>query len=135
MTTVARLTQNNGRAIAAGMRAKASRLVRKTCFAIEADIVAGMTAPHSGRIYGEHQASAPGEMPAVDTSTLLGSLGVEAEPGSTYGEVYVSPDYALPLEYGSPANNVAPRPFMTPAAEGQRRAFERDLRRLFDGVA
>lgn len=126
MTTV-RVVMNRLPQMANALREAASQVVRQTAFAIESDISFGMTAPHSGRVYGNHQASAPGEMPAVDTSTLLGSLQVDAKPGETTASVYVTPEYALYLEYGAPGAGLAPRPFMEPAAEGRRREFVRLL--------
>jgi hypothetical protein len=125
-----RLVSDRTGAWTVATRQQASRIVRETAFAIQSDIIQGMTGPHSGRVYDNHQASAPGEMPAVDTSTLLGSLDVDAEPGSLTATVYVSAEYSEFLEFGAAGANLAPRPFMTPAAEGQRQPFARKMQTI-----
>lgn len=130
MTMVVQLIDNRFADIARALPRAASVVVRATAYAIQADIQRGMTGPHAGRLYGDHQASAPGEMPAVDTANLITGLQVEAAAGSTEATVYVTAEYAAPLEYGSPARGLAPRPYMTPAAERARPSFVRGLERL-----
>lgn len=63
--------------------------------------------PKTGRIYGTHQASAPGEAPAADTGTLAGSITVDRSEK----EVILSAQapYAAVLEHGGA--HIAPRPF------------------------
>lgn len=70
--------------------------------------------PKTGRIYGNHQASAPGEAPATDTGALAGSIF--AEPGSeNLSAILVARmPYATHLEFGT--RNMEPRPFMSRAA-------------------
>lgn len=68
----------------------------------------------TGKQYGKHRASAPGEAPASDTGTLV--RGITARVGSeplSY-EVHSVADYAGFLEYGT--SKMAARPYMQPAA-------------------
>jgi hypothetical protein len=69
--------------------------------------------PKTGRQYGKHQASAPGEAPATNTGRLiqsilwqLGHQGISAEVGSPL-------DYASYLETGT--KRMAARPWLRPA--------------------
>lgn len=69
--------------------------------------------PKSGRIYGKHQASAPGQAPATDSGGLIKSIswrsfnrGLSAETGSNIF-------YAPFLEDGT--NRMDPRPWLQPA--------------------
>ena len=125
-----RLVRNEGPRVAEALKREVSAIVRETAFAVQADIIAGMTSAHSGEVYGDHQASAPGEMPAVDTSTLLGSLDVEATQGETRAVVYVDTEYAIYLENGAPGAGIEPRPFLAPALDGRSKEFQRRLRAL-----
>lgn len=66
----------------------------------------------SGRLYGSHRASAPGEPPAVKSGTLRNSW----RPVQ-YGSRHQSPaiesgvSYAGYMENGTPGGMIAPRPF------------------------
>lgn len=66
----------------------------------------------SGRMYGSHQASAPGEPPAVKT----GQFRISWEPSTfAFGNSYISrisnpKFYAGWLENGTPGGQMAPRP-------------------------
>ena len=68
--------------------------------------------PKSGRVYGEHQASAPGEAPASNTGDLARSIRVVKGEEKTWFVVARVP-YASYLEFGT--EYMEPRPFMTPA--------------------
>jgi hypothetical protein len=80
----------------------------------------------TGRIYRRgsitHQASAPGEVPAVDTGQLRQSLSIDISrvsqgfslAGVLDGTIAVK-KYAYDLEYGS--RTAAARPFLRPVAE------------------
>lgn len=132
MTVEYRILYNNFAAIARELPRAASRIVRETAAEMVTDIQAGMQGPHSGRVYGDHVASAPGEMPAVDTGNLIGSLAIEGDSNSTQATVYVTPEYAVALEVGSPQNGIEPRPFMAPAAERATPEFQRKMAHLED---
>ena len=87
---------------------------------IENDIKANMMKPHGGRMYKRrsvtHQASAPGEAPAVDGSTLINSFQKKS-PDAMHSEIYSEEEYSLALELGRPEVNLEPRPYMVPAAK------------------
>lgn len=130
MTIEYRILYNDFARIAAQLPKVASRIVRETAAAMVLEIQDGMTGVHSGEIYGRHQASAPGEMPAVDLAALIGSLAVEASPTSTQAIVYVTPEYGAYLEVGAPNAGIAPRPFMAPASERVTPDFMAKMNRL-----
>ena len=81
--------------------------------------------PHTGRIYGRHQASAPGQSPANDTGNLARNIVVLLDEQDATGYVISRAPYSAALEYGSARkvgkeNKVVltePRPFMGPALE------------------
>ena len=89
-----------------------------------------MTGSHSGRLYVRagkiHQASAPGEPPAIDTSNLSNSIQVEST--RTGAIVYSTAEYAAYLEFGT--SHMGARPFFAPAVEQEAPRFERDLAQL-----
>jgi HK97 gp10 family phage protein len=92
-------------------------LVDDTAQAVKEYAQLSMLEPKSGRIYMSHgrphQASAPGQAPAVDVGTLIGSLEVD-KSGPYEAYCYTRLDYAEYLEDGT--RHMLPRPFMRPAA-------------------
>lgn len=134
------------------LRAEAARIVGETLNDVESDIAVEMGEPKSGQVYrrGErwHQASAPGEAPAMDMGALAASIqqsDVEEDAAGVRGMVFTNSEIAPYLEYGTgragagyplPGRpeevdytqswaGMAPRPYMTPAAERSRAEFER----------
>lgn len=74
-----------------------------------------MTTPKSGRIYGDHQASAPGEAPAIETRDLYESGKIISQSTKTtylYQVVFDS-EHAKHMEFGT--RNIEPRPFLSRA--------------------
>lgn len=71
----------------------------------------------AGRVYGRHQASAPGDPPAVDTGQLRNSIISETGEDSLgpYVDVGSNLEKAEWLEFGT--SNMEARPFMRPAVE------------------
>jgi len=124
--TVVTLTHNRFPAIIRALPREAREIVTETVLDIETQIKVGMASSHSGEWYGSHQASAPGEMPAIDTGALAASILTEVS--GTKGTVYTNMEYAEFLEYGTA--NMQARPYMTPAAEAARGSFIRKLRNL-----
>lgn len=106
--------------IQAQIRPHLSAVVRKTAFDVGAEIKMEMRAGKSGRWYGTHQASAPGQAPAVDLGQLINSIQTEhvAELTSTVG---TNVEYAMGLEFGTV--RVAPRPVWVPVIEKMRKPF------------
>lgn len=90
--------------------------------------------PKTGRVYKKyspirtHQASSPGQSPATDTGRLASSI-VANISGKT-AEVIANTEYAAALEFGYKANNLEARPFMVPAMEKERPAFNRRLSKI-----
>lgn len=90
------------------------------------DIVETLSRPGQGRTYRTgnrtaphrtHQASAPGDPPAVNTGRLRQSItALKISPG--HWRVGTNVEYAIVLEFGS--RRMAPRPFMRPAADRER---------------
>lgn len=84
----------------------------------EGYVKASLEGSRSGRIYRirgkEHQASAPGEAPAVDTGNLKGSIKV-GEVTEDHAVLETNADYAAYLEFGT--RHMAARPFMRPSVE------------------
>jgi phage gpG-like protein len=117
--------------INADLRRRAKALVMSTAFQIEANAKVSMSGPKSGRVYKrrgrEHQASAPGEAPAIDTGALVNSIQVEAS-GDLSAVVGTNMEYAAILEFGGV--RMAPRPWLGPAFESVRDRFQAGMREL-----
>lgn len=116
------------------IEAAVSREVMETAAEIEAGVKLRMQrGPHSGRVYGKrrHQASAPGEAPAPDTGTLMGSIYHERVSPLTavVGSRMV---YSAYLEYGT--RKMAPRPAWTPEAEQHRAGFRQRIAAVVGAV-
>lgn len=89
-------------------------------------VVEELSRPGTGRTYRTgyktephrtHQASAPGDAPAVNTGRLRQSItAVQIKP--LHWRVGTNVDYALFLEFGT--RRMAPRPFLRPAADRER---------------
>lgn len=132
--TVAKIVYNKLPSIAQQLPRAALEIIEETIDDIDGTVKHGMATPKSGRVYVRgnrlHTASAPGEMPAIDTTRLINSLQHQIVRGEYKGYYYTEVDYAPMLEYGT--SKMAPRPFMTPAAERARRAFMRKMKNLED---
>ena len=130
-TVVVELRNNQFDRIARELPEVAQRLALQTAMAIETKVKVGMAEPKSGIAYergsGTHVASAPGEMPAIDTGALVNSIQSDKD-GRTGAVVYSAMEYAVHLEYGTV--RMAARPFFTPAAEEARPEFEAECARL-----
>lgn len=97
------------------------------------DIKDAMNQPHSGRIYTrgnvQHQASAPGEAPAIDTGALVNSIQI-VRTSPTVVSLQSSQPQALALELGRPEKNLLPRPAWIPSATRAVKRINNRLRRL-----
>jgi HK97 gp10 family phage protein len=78
-----------------------------------------------------HRASAPGQAPATDTGRLAGAI--KADINGKKAEVVADTEYAAWLEFGT--QDMEPRPFMVPAMEKERPAWERRLNGVVDKAA
>lgn len=110
--------------IQASIRPSVSQVVRKTALDVEAEVKNEMRGPKSGRQYRRgsrtHQASAPGQPPAVDLGQLINSIQVENVTDLT-SKVGTNTEYAMALEYGS--RRIRPRPVWRPVIEKMRKPF------------
>lgn len=114
------------------IRQQAARVVKSYALQGEGMVKASMAEPKSGRMYGDHQASAPGESPAIDIGHLAASVQASEESALAW-EVAVNADYGIYLEYGTV--HMAPRPYMAPMAEALRGPFISDMRNVAEGAA
>lgn len=71
--------------------------------------------PKTGAVYGDHQASAPGEPPASDTGNLARSITVDGLTTEDSAVITVRSPYAAALEFGTDDGKIAERPFLRPA--------------------
>lgn len=72
-----------------------------------------MQPPKTGRMYGKHQASAPGEAPASDTGRLVNSRTVDLFEARLQARLTYRTAYAAALEFGT--EKMEPRPFLNRA--------------------
>jgi len=84
------------------------------------------TGAKSGKQYGNHTASAPGQAPANWTGQLLRSIQIQKFKGISY--VFVSAKYAEFLEFGT--SKMRPRPFIIPAFIKTKRMIKETLKRI-----
>lgn len=77
-----------------------------------------LSTPGAGEVYGNHQASAPGDPPAVDTGRLRSSY--DFQTGPDYVDIGSNVEYAPYLEFGT--RTIAPRPHLRRAVEENRAA-------------
>lgn len=119
-TTVVTLTANRFPEIVARLPRAAREATAETALEIETHAKQSMAQEKSGRMYGSHRASAPGEAPAIDTGHLASSIQTAPEGRAAY-VVYTNAEYAARLEFGGA--RIAPRPFLGPAASAAAAGF------------
>lgn len=129
MTTIVEVTFNRFAQLAGVLPDVVDMEVEATAKDIETDVKLDMAGPKSGRIYGSHRASAPGEAPAMDTGNLVNSIQTEKEAPGAW-TVYTNVDYAAYLELGTVY--MEPRPAFIPAAEHWAQGFDS---RIADAIA
>lgn len=102
--------------------AETARAVRATAQAIRNDAITAVRSHLSaGNVYTrgtvKHVASKPGSPPNQDRGTLTRNIRVTMNDDLT-ADISSNAPYSEALEFGT--SNMAARPFMTPAVEGQR---------------
>lgn len=80
----------------------------------------------SGRRYGTHTSSAPGQSPANWTGKLLNSIKIQKTKGIAF--VYITAKYAEFLEFGT--SKMRPRPFIFPAFIKTKKMIQDKLKRM-----
>ncbi len=130
---------NDFEKVAGNLDRRARAVVQKTIADLHREVDTSFTQEKHGRTYIvggtaehpiEHTASAPGEAPAVDTGNLMNSV-THAMTDTTVGEVAVGAEYGAYLELGTA--RMAARPYLGPAADKVKPAFERALGQVFNG--
>ncbi len=89
--------------------------------------------PATGKVYGDHRASAPGEPPATDEGALVGSIEMTQKGLDAY--VFTNKEYGRYLELGT--LHIRPRPWLRPSLnenkdelkDGVKRAVMRGARK------
>lgn len=84
-----------------------------------------LNTPKTGRWYGKHQASAPGEPFASDTGDLLASATTAVDANALTANLNYSSDHAAVMEYGSA--KIAPRSYARPALSNKREEILADI--------
>lgn len=110
-------------------QAKAVKGIQRAALQGEARVKAILSQPGSGRMYGKHQASAPGEPPAPDSGQLRAATQadtqVREDGADLVGRIVANKEYAHALEVGT--ERIAPRPYFgvlaTDHADELRQAF------------
>ena len=100
--------------------------VRLTALRVQRDAVSAIRGPSSGRQYGNHVASKPGDAPNTDTGRLIGSIRMEHEKGSESARVGTDLDYGALLELEKD------RPWLNPALEKNIDKFDKTLSKVLD---
>lgn len=102
------------------MGEQASGIIRAIAFSIEGEMKRSMSTPKRGRFYrrskrgAAHQASAPGEAPAIDSGLLANSIQT-AVVSPLLAQVRIGAEYASYLEFGT--RRMSPRPYVQPAID------------------
>lgn len=91
----------------------------------------------TGRIYGDHQASAPGEYPATDTGFLVNHIIADDSAkdlghGLLYVAVQSEAPYSEALEFGT--RKMAPRSFMRPSLDSKKDDVVRDVQQALNAA-
>lgn len=112
----------NIEALKSKAEAETARAVRATAQAIRNDAIISVKSHLSaGNVYTrgavKHVASKPGSPPNQDRGTLTRNIRVTMNDDLT-ADISSNAPYSAALEFGT--SNMAARPFMTPAVEGQR---------------
>ena len=107
------------------------------CVAVRLNAINSMKEPKTGRVYDTyfyigakgklykigkrwkpHQASAPGEPPAIDSGELAQSINFQVKDNGAVGEVGSDKKHGLYMEYGT--SKIKPRPWLKPAFENSK---------------
>jgi len=112
----------NIEALKSKAEAETARAVRATAQAIRNDAIISVKSHLSaGEVYTrgtvKHVASKPGSPPNQDRGTLTRNIRVTMND-DLKADISSNAPYSAALEFGT--SNMAARPFMTPAVEGQR---------------
>ncbi len=100
-------------------KAKDKKVIADALVSVHRDIVTSVSqGARTGRVYGKHQASAPGEPPKTDSGDLVRSFRITFNGDRMGGKVTTDSPYAVALELGTTLMEA--RPFFFPAVEKNR---------------
>ena len=122
------ITYNRLPELSERMHAVVREIVRATARHVSEVVAFEISSAKSGREYGLHRASAPGEAPADYTGELLDGMKVRMTGPTTAEVSFPRAYYALFLEYGTA--KMAARPFLHPSVEAERPRFIGELQML-----
>lgn len=127
----------NSQAVLARVEAAAMRGVVRGVESVREEAIRLMQeTPHTGRIYRRrgvsHQASAPGEPPAVDTGRHIAQITTDYDHPNIAGTVTFRSKQAAWLEFGTA--RMAARPYARPALANKRAEIEADIGAEIDGA-
>jgi HK97 gp10 family phage protein len=110
------------------------KAIKRVALAIAADAVRSIQrGPKTGREYGKHRASSPGEPPASDTGNLARSVTVSDLTGEGEAVISVRAPYAAALEFGTDDGKILERPFLRPAVERHKDELIEALKEAISG--
>ena len=119
--------------LADDIKKQISGLVHETTEEVAAEYKQAVTTGvKTGRDYGEHKASAPGESPADLTHELVNSVSTNY-PAEDRGEMKVGAGHGHTLEFGS--KRIAARPTIRPIMEQKGPEFKRKCAKIIRDAA
>lgn len=132
----------NGDAIVAAVRAATVTGLTSGTEAVRTEATSLMnSSPRTGRTYGRHVASGPGEPPAPDTGNLIANITTAVDADKLTGSVNFGTAYAKRLEYGFVGTDSlgrvydqAARPFARPALENKKGEVQSDIATAIAGA-
>jgi hypothetical protein len=128
-----KLTDNRLASIGLQAALKADQLVERTAQHVVSHMKISMAEEKHGEMYGTHQASAPGESPAIDTSYLSNSIQIE-QTGQAQRLITFGADYAAPVTKEMGGRSEAARPVLRPALEKEAPVFRAAVSKLVDST-
>src|SRR5437868_4634767 len=126
MSISIRITEDKTPELLQKLEAAIGRFVVKGAAYIEGQLKSSMAEPKSGKAYGKHVASAPGESPAVDSSNLTNSIATLIAANRLEAKIGTPVDYSLFLEEGT--SKMAARPLWEKTANDSLPTLENILR-------
>lgn len=132
MSTKVKIVKTNVKEVLASMSGdRLGQAVVAGALMLEVAVKMSMAAAsHSGRTYGGHQASAPGETPAVDTGVYVNSISTElvsSSDTSALAQTGTGQERGEWLEFGT--SKMAARPHFRPAYDNNVAAITETVRR------
>lgn len=104
-------------------------VTQKYCILLRNTMIEGiMTTPKTGRIYGNHISSSPGNYPANWSGDLIAGISI-SPPSIGFRQVKIEVDYAAALEGGT--KKMSPRPFVNPSIDKLKPEFVKEVKNLF----